>query len=192
MDGPTSGNASRRPSQFSPDAYPSGNSRPNAMTENSQPQAFDRVQLAPSVFSYSSQSPSANGISSPPENDAGSQFGILQHEIVHPSTGYFHHGSGLAPYDRNGMMSISMRMDESVPGTPIYEKPQMIYDKAPQQMLQHGGHPITVNGHTQIVNPTFVGEQTQGLATTRVPQPLSWTSVQSPQSLGVPAGQSYW
>jgi len=155
------------------------------MTENPQPQAFDRVQLAPSVFSYSSQSPSANGVSSPPENDASSQFGILQHEIVHPSAGYFHHGSGLTSYDRNGMMSISMRMDESVPGTPIYEKPQMIYDKAPQQMLQH-------SAHTQIVNTTFVGDQTQGLATNRVPQPLSWSSIQSPQSLGVPAGQSYW
>jgi len=162
------------------------------MIENPQSQAFDRVQLAPSVFSYSSQSPSANGVSSPPENDAGSQFGILQHEIVHSSASYFHHGSGLAQYDRNGMMPIGMRMDESVPGTPIYEKPQMIYDKAPQQILQHSGHPITASGHTQIVNPTFVGDQTQGLATTRVPQPLSWSSVHSPQSLGVPAGQSYW
>ena len=188
-DGQTAGNSSRRSSKFSPDARPFENSRLDFTMENPQPQTFDKMQLAPSAFSYSRQSPSANGASSPSDNGADPQFGIPQHETTHPSAGYFHHGSGLAPYDRNGMMSI--RMDESVPGTPVYEKPHMMYDKAPQQVLQHSGHPITVNGRTQIVNHTFVGDQAQDLAMTRGPQHLSWSSVQSPQSL-VPASQPFW
>ncbi|KAF5348876.1 hypothetical protein D9756_009776 [Leucocoprinus leucothites] len=188
------------PPKFGPDQRSQfENSRPTFMTENPQPQMFDKMP-PPSAFQPSNdvQSPSLNG-TSPADNHAhesAPQFGVPQHDPGHPSAGYFHHDGGLGPYDHGGMLPMGMRMDESVPGTPIFEKSHRMYDKPSQQMIQHNGHSITVNGHGQIVNNSFVDDQAQNLAMAGGPQPphhQAWSSAQPPQALvGVSAGQPYW
>ncbi|KXN89766.1 hypothetical protein AN958_05306 [Leucoagaricus sp. SymC.cos] len=190
------------PPKFGPDARsPFENPRPTLMTENPQPQVFDKM-LPPSTFSHSGDQSPAVGATPSIESathDSGPPQFAPQHSASHAPQGYFHPGNAIGSYDAGGMLPLGgVRMEESVPSTPIYEKPHMVYDnKAPQhQMLQHGGHALAVNSHSQhsMVGDGFVGDQSQSLAMSGTQPPHhSWTPSQPPQPLvTVPAGQSYW
>ncbi|KAF9450813.1 hypothetical protein P691DRAFT_757872 [Macrolepiota fuliginosa MF-IS2] len=193
------------PPKFGPDSRaPFENPRPSFMTENPQPQVFDKMP-PPSTFPHSGiESPTLNGSSTSVESHSHSppQFGVPAPDVGHSSAGYFHPGSSVGPYDGGGMHQLGMRMEDSVPGTPIYEKPHMLYDKAQQhQILQHGGHSVNVNGHPQhaMMSNSFVGEQAQGLSITGGPQPShhpshqTWTPTHQQQTLvGVSTGQHFW
>lgn len=193
-------------SKFGPDSQPPfENPRPTFMTENPQPQVFDKMPPL-SNFAHpgidGAQSPTMNGASTSVDSHShGSsppQFNVPQPDVGHPPAGYYHPGDSVGPYDTGGMHQLGMRMESSVPGTPIYEKPHMLYDKGPHQMLQHGSHSTGVNGHSSH-SMMFAGEHAQGLAVTGGPHPphhtshQAWTSTQPPPSLvGVPTGQPFW
>lgn len=200
-DGQAFGNYSGGAPKFGPDSRPPfENPRPTFMTDNPQPQTFDRMDTNNFGHSESDsvRSPNLNASSTsvdcPPHGSSPSQFTVPQPD-VHPPSGYFHPGGGVNPYDSGGMHQLGMRMDGSVPGTPIYEKSHMIYDPKAQQhqMIQHNGHPIQ---HSMISNG-FVGDQSEGLSIGGGPQSSHhsqhqpWAPTQPSQSL-VSTTQPFW
>lgn len=194
------GYVSNHPPKFGHDARPAPpfeNPRPAFSTENPQPQAFEKLQSCPTFGQPvvdDGQSPPLHGspesMDSHSHDSSSTAYSMAHSDTSHSSlsaSSYFHPSvASTNGYDPSAMQPLGMRIDNSVPGTPIYEKPphHMMYAHAQHSML----------------SDTFVGEPppSQGLPMNGGPHPSHhtphqpWASAQQPPPLGVGAGQAFW